>query len=228
MNSIRGWFDEPVRHSLASNGVHTIQKVKAHANTSELKKPKSFSSLKSSHDILATHNNPPKTKTQSSPNAEITWELNRTGLPLFDEIFFNPDNPKRKYDGYLVTLPLDTFIDYQIHAMMQNPRVRETVSKRNYTPRDVFYEEASEENIDKITDLIKQGERFHPLALEFDTEGNITNFQEGRHRALALKELGFEEIPVWLMKERTGKEKLVEQYGSVEDIPPYIDIGDNS
>lgn len=151
----------------------------------------------------------------------IEWDLKRT-LPFFDESLHNINNPTRKHDGLLVLMDVEYFIEKEIEIMERMDR--DIIEEEGISAEDYFYCEVDQENLDKIKRLISDGVALNPFVLEFDENGMLKLFQEGRHRIIALNQIGIKKVPIWLMKERTREEMLIEQYGSRENIPNYISL----
>jgi hypothetical protein len=61
--------------------------------------------------------------------------------------------------------------------------------------KELKIDDAARENIDDIKEHIKNGKKLDPLALYSSDKTNVRN-SDGRHRAIAAKELGIKKVPV--------------------------------
>ena len=61
--------------------------------------------------------------------------------------------------------------------------------------KELKIDDAARENIDDIKEHIKSGKKLDPLALYSSDKTNVRN-SDGRHRAIAAKELGIKKVPV--------------------------------
>jgi hypothetical protein len=63
----------------------------------------------------------------------------------------------------------------------------------------------SEHKVDRIKEGLQQGKNIPAGHIEFEHNSNVPAEHEGRHRAMAARELGMEEIPVVLVRSRELK-----------------------
>jgi len=57
-------------------------------------------------------------------------------------------------------------------------------------------------DVDKLKELMRQGNVFYAFHLLYDYSGFIRDEQEGRRRSVAAKELGVKKVPVWFFIEK--------------------------
>jgi hypothetical protein len=128
----------------------------------------------------------------------------------------------------------EEFLDYQAKQT--------TISMQGREPGVVYTAEEMEEGVYRpkierfkkilggeehkpVKDIYGPHSKFPLFVLEYDKEGELTGFQEGRHRAVAAKELGMEKIPVLIAQKRfaMSPEKQIEaaiaHFGVTDD--PY-------
>jgi len=76
----------------------------------------------------------------------------------------------------------------------------EFLGKAHYAPSLI-----SRKSVERLKDEIERGKEIEPVFLDIDIDtGKILN-HEGRHRAIALKELGIRELPVIQYMKRKGE-----------------------
>jgi hypothetical protein len=163
-------------------------------------------------------------------DGEVTWDLMDTTDYFYNEMLM-PMKPSRRYHGSfeskhfyakLVWMRVDQYIDHQIHILnFDDPAARafqealsghdfeEYLDFRNYDPFVAFEMSASEDRVDSIMKGITDYESVIPCGiLIYGGTGNLTTFQEGRHRSLALHNLGIELMPVWVFTHRVPVQDL--------------------
>lgn len=141
----------------------------------------------------------------------ITWNLGETGLPFADTSIFDFENPHRHYDPKFEWMDLQEFMDIQYEIYMNNIIKHNDYIKRTngrdsmwplLTKSEYWTRTADPGHVAKLIDLMKKGTVFAALVIEVDSDGKLLDFQEGRHRAAALKQLGIPKVPVWIVKKR--------------------------
>ena len=113
----------------------------------------------------------------------VNWDTTKTDIPIFDMSILYPDDPKKHYNCELKWLTLDEFLEWQC--------------KTKNTTKEEFLSWIGEDTVNSIIEGIKKGNAFNAFVLEFDEEGRLEDFQEGRHRIIAMKRLGIERVPVY-------------------------------
>jgi ParB-like nuclease domain len=109
-------------------------------------------------------------------------------------------------------MELDEFMDiqYRIYAMgieRHNEYIKKDRKNRDslwvlLKPSEYWSETVGKAHLEEIIGLMTSGKIFNALVIELDKYGKLYDFQEGRHRAAALQELGVPKIPVWIAKKR--------------------------
>jgi hypothetical protein len=132
---------------------------------------------------------------QYSPQKKsfVNWS-EETDLPIFDSSLHNKESPNRNYDFEKTSITPDEYIKIQEKILSKR-----TTSK---TGHELFWNTADRKHIDRIKKSILEGKEMPRFVIEYDKDGALTGFQEGRHRIIAMKELGVEKVPVFLMKKR--------------------------
>jgi hypothetical protein len=120
----------------------------------------------------------------------VNWS-NDTGLATFDAYLHNKDSPHRNFDFERIQLTPDEYMETQ----------KKILSKRGNGEK-LFQIGIDRGHVDRLKKAILEGKEMPTFVIEYDKQGNLTGFQEGRHRVIAMKELGVEKIPVVLMKKR--------------------------
>lgn len=116
----------------------------------------------------------------------VNWDTTKTDIPIFDMSIVHADDPKKHYNCELKWLSLDEFLDWQC--------------KTKNTTKEEFLGWVGDDTVNSIIEGIKKGNPFNAFVLEFDEEGKLEDFQEGRHRIIAMKRLGIERVPVYFCK----------------------------
>jgi hypothetical protein len=141
----------------------------------------------------------------------VTWDIGSTGLPFADTSIFDYENRHRHYDVEFEWMGLQEFMDAQYQIYMEsierhNEYIRRERSRD--TPwtllrKSEYWEKTpTQSKVRNIIKLMQDGEVFQALVIEYDNDGTLHDFQEGRHRSLALKFLGKERVPVWIVRKR--------------------------
>lgn len=127
----------------------------------------------------------------------VNFDVLSTDIPIFDSSIKNPENKNRKYDMVFNPMDIDKFFKLQY-------RIFETgqYAKTPYTGEVNFWLGVDKDTVKEIKREMKEGKIFPSFVVEYDEKGNLTDFQEGRHRLVALKELRVSKIPVWLAYRR--------------------------
>ncbi len=142
----------------------------------------------------------------------ILWNIGQTGLPFADTSIIDFTNSHRHYDMTFEWMDLDEFMDiqYRIYAMgieRHNEYIKKDRKNRDILwvllkPSEYWVQTVDKAHRKKIIDLMSSGKVFDALVIELTKSGKLYDFQEGRHRAAALQELGVSKIPVWIAKKR--------------------------
>lgn len=152
-----------------------------------------------------------------------------TGISHYDDIIYDKDysNKKGRY-GKIVSMSPDRYID---EAYKGFSGISKTYGGVNYTKDMMVNGRLADPSFKQIKDMIKKGEKLWIPHLNY---GNNSGFsQEGLHRALALKELGIQEMPVMIANEGTkdGAKRVMSKalrFGSkiLMGLDPLFMIGD--
>ena len=90
--------------------------------------------------------------------------------------------------------PLRNFFIYDIVQMTPDEYINKTKNKSTSNP----LAGVDMNKVDKYSDQIKNGKKFDMPVLEYDEDNWVEH--EGRHRALAMKQLGVNKIDVMVIK----------------------------
>jgi hypothetical protein len=130
-------------------------------------------------------------------DGDVTWNLGQTGLAFADSSIFDFNNSHRHYDAKFEWMDLEEFFELQYRIYSKFSRDPHVMDYIDYWRRTV-----SQENVKKLIDVMKSGAVFDALVVEVDKNGDLLDFQEGRHRSTALYQMGIKKIPVWIVKKR--------------------------
>lgn len=167
--------------------------------------------------------NYPKPKIDVDPDLDVpkkhivtvenmNWDIAKTGISKYDENIAatSTNNPHREYEASFKWMKLDDFIVSQKQILQS--RIDKT--KADYAARgkrydgmpngqmawDLVYDPSVK---DELKQQMQSGHEFHSLLLLENPDGSLDNsFQEGRHRSIALKEIGVQNVPVWTLRKR--------------------------
>ena len=116
-------------------------------------------------------------------DGKISWNLSKVGIPEFDD-------PNPSYNTHFEWFPSEKFYELQVSMFDAD---------RKYTQDaiELFWGNIEPENVGKILSQMIGGNTFYSFALLFSENGELVDFQEGRHRIVACIMLGIEMIPVW-------------------------------
>jgi hypothetical protein len=140
-----------------------------------------------------------------SDQGKVTWNIGETGLPFADDSIFDYTNSHRHYDPVFEWMDLKEFMDIQWRVYEMN------VNRNNehggtfailMRPSEYWVKTVTESKVAEITKLMNSGAVFNSLVVEIDKDGKLLDFQEGRHRSVALKRMGITKVPVWIVKKR--------------------------
>lgn len=136
----------------------------------------------------------------------VTWNIGETGLPFADTSIIDFENSHRHYDATFEWMDLDEFMEIQHRIYLANVKVwngghpRNPERVLNYT--DYWSKTVHRDTVYHLIELMEKGTVFDALVIELDKNGKLMDFQEGRHRAATLKELGIPKLPVWILRKR--------------------------
>jgi hypothetical protein len=122
------------------------------------------------------------------------------GMPLFQSNIFEQGGKgnQEKYDMDLEVMDIQEYIESQ----------KARFEKRNLeiTPEEAYRRGLDGEKVERMAESMGEGEGFPVPVVEYDLEGNLEMFQEGRHRGEALKRLGKDRVLTWVARrcERRG------------------------
>jgi len=138
----------------------------------------------------------------------VKWNTKETGIPMFDESIKDQESIHRKFNPKLEWVDTDKFLklqkdilwDYASKGLKDQAY---NLKDHGESPKDFNWrlgiEESSQERIKKG---IKTGSKFNAFAVVYDKKGEVEDFQEGRNRIIAFKQVGQKKVPVWKMKRR--------------------------
>lgn len=130
----------------------------------------------------------------------VTWNLGQTGLPFADDSIFDYMNSHRHYDATFEWMNLEEFMTVQWEVYLKFGAPHEKKAPLSY--EEYWTKTVTQRHVDNLIQLMEKGTVFTALAIELDKQGKLLDFQEGRHRSMALKQLGIKKIPVWIVKKR--------------------------
>lgn len=119
-------------------------------------------------------------------NCDSSLFKDDTGLSLF-KASRNPDAPAPKYAMAKACVSVKDFLKAQ--ALMKNQSYH------------LFKKSAYSDKIERAKKGMKKGHTVPIPVLEFQLNGDLNRFQEGRHRALAAKDMDKKYFPVYLAKQ---------------------------
>ena len=125
---------------------------------------------------------------------KVNWDTSRTDVPIFDNSIVDSRNPQRDFNMRLKWISPQKFIEYQYEI--------EEVFTEAPNGMEMFWKGLERDKVEDMKSKIKSGNPFYAFVIEYDKRGNLTFFQEGRHRAVAMLELGIKRIPVYFAYNR--------------------------
>ena len=125
---------------------------------------------------------------------KVNWDTTQTDIPIFDNSIFDSRNPHRDFNMRLKWISPQRFIEYQYEI--------EEIFTEAQNGMEMFWKGLDRDKVEELKTKIKAGNPFYAFVIEHDKRGNITFFQEGRHRAVAMLELGIKRIPVYFAYNR--------------------------
>ena len=128
---------------------------------------------------------------------KVNWDTSRTDIPIFDNAIFDIRNPHRDFNMHLRWIIPQRYIEYQ-YEMLE----KYSPYKPSIPGIESFWKGLTRADVNSIKDAIKAGKKFYAFVLEFDKKRRLLSFQEGRHRAVAMSELGIKRIPVYFAYRR--------------------------
>ena len=127
----------------------------------------------------------------------VNWNTSRTDVPIFDEALANPRNPHRNFDMRLRWISPQRYIEYQYKTIEKWFQLAP-----GQTGIEPFWKGVNRPTVERIKKAISENKPFYAFVLEFYKGGEITHYQEGRHRAVAMLELNVKRIPVYFAYSR--------------------------
>jgi len=144
-----------------------------------------------------------------SDQGKVSWNIGETGLPFADTSIFDYTNSHRHYDPAFEWMDLEEFMDiqwrvYEMNVTRHNARISNGKGTFDILmrPSEYWTKTVTESKVQEIAHLMNSGEVFRALVVEVDKNGKLLDFQEGRHRSVALKRMGITKVPVWVVKKR--------------------------
>ena len=128
---------------------------------------------------------------------KVNWDTTRTDIPIFDNSLAHPRNPHRDHVMKLRWISPQKFIEYQYDTITAG-----TYLAPGQSGIEMFWKGVSYITVADIKEQILDGKQFYAFVLEFEKSGNITYYQEGRHRAVAMQQLRVKRIPVYFAYKR--------------------------
>lgn len=128
---------------------------------------------------------------------KLNWDITRTGIPIFDNAISDSRNPHRDFNMKLRWISPQRYIKYQYEILEKYSPYEPSIPGI-----ESFWKGLTRADVNGIKETIKEGKQFYAFVLEFDKHGNLLSFQEGRHRAVAMMELGVKRIPVYFAYRR--------------------------
>ena len=128
---------------------------------------------------------------------KVNWDRSRTDIPIFDNSIIYKHNPHRDFNMKLRWISPQKFIEYQYEMLEKYSPYEPSIPGI-----ESFWKGLTRVDVNNIKEAIKQGKQFYAFVIEFDKKGNLLSFQEGRHRAVAMMELGIKRIPVYFAYRR--------------------------
>lgn len=124
---------------------------------------------------------------------DVTWKAD-PDVPVFQSAIVGQGTGQEKYDIDLVMMEIDDFIDSQIGRFEQR-------DLRGMTPRQAYLRGRDMGHVREMAREMRRGTPFPVPIVEYDENGDLYRFQEGRHRGEAVKHLGNSRIPVWVARQ---------------------------
>lgn len=125
-------------------------------------------------------------KTKNPEDCDTTLFKDDSALPVFEQSRMENENNPR-YAIAKVCVSARDFLKAQ--AKMLDMNIDEF--KKSYNPQQ----------LEHVKQGMKKGHTVPIPVLEFRKSGEVRNFQEGRHRAIAAMEMGKTYMPIFLAKE---------------------------
>lgn len=160
----------------------------------------------------------------------IHWDLTRTGIPDFDEELIDGSYA---YTGMLVwgsALDAEYTQKRALYAARTESRSAGYLDEHGVLMPKAHrgYEQGIDnDRVKELMDFYRDpSNTWKPLAIELDENGDITDFQEGRHRARALRNIANDEgkpnlrIPIWVFKKKRRKGR-----NTGDNLPTRADLG---
>lgn len=142
----------------------------------------------------------------------VKWDIGTTGLGVDTYIKAKgaTHESRADKDAIFSWVTTDTFLDMQHDAIVKGG---------SKSSKEAFLAAASPTKIKELKSQMGSGNVFDSFAVEYDQHGKIKDFQEGRHRALAAKELGIRKLPVWFFVDKPQINDIPRKYGPPTALP---------
>ena len=135
----------------------------------------------------------------------VTWNISKIDLPIYDEVIHAIGTPQAKHERYIPSFKwttLDYFYKMQVKQLHMRRKYDKEYTGKNYGIY-AFHHGIIEDHVKNLMRMMTGGKEIFPaFYLEFDKNGKLLDYQEGRHRILALKQLGIKYVPVWSFRRK--------------------------
>ncbi len=129
----------------------------------------------------------------------VVFDVTETGIPVFDSAIREPENRYKKHTAEFRALSPEELMELQY-------RIFETGYYERVSPHipgeKKFWRSVVRSNVEHLKEEMREGEAFKSFVVEKDEEGELTDYQEGRHRLVALQELDVDKVPVFIARKK--------------------------
>jgi hypothetical protein len=116
------------------------------------------------------------------------FDASTTDMPLYDQMLKNPKQYEQSH-GFA----------FNVEWMRPKDYIRKAADGFKSSPDNLKQTRTQTGKISKYVKKLQNGETFPMLVLQYTTDGHFT--QEGLHRAFAALEVGYDKLPVMVVKE---------------------------